>query len=117
MDMIPLRSLARKALAHLSNNCRISASSFAAVRAFGIHRSMAHASVSTKNAKNFFIVGSPPPSHNYAGTDPDSSDYAQKTHGTGPIIWWRVRRSQANCIKFIGCGAGPTILDEWSANE
>jgi len=34
---------------------------------------------------------------------------------TGSIIWWRVQRSQANCIKFIGCGAGSTIVDEWSA--
>src|SRR6202171_2914559 len=101
MDIIPLRSLARKALAHLSNNCRISALSFAAVRAFGIHRSKTHASVSTEKATNFFIVGAPFNSHDYPGTDPDSSDYARRPTETGSIIWWTVRRSQANCIKFI----------------
>src|ERR1700757_1923846 len=83
MDMIPLRSLARKALAHLSSNCRISASSLAAVRAFGIHTSKAHASVSTKNTTNFLIVGSPFTSHDYAGTDSDSRDNAQRTHRNG----------------------------------
>src|ERR1700731_5193349 len=31
---------------------------------------------------------------------------------TGSIIWWRVQRSQANCIKFIGCGADSTLVDE-----
>jgi len=35
---------------------------------------------------------------------------------TGSIIWWRVQRSQANCIKFVGCGADSTLVDESSAN-
>src|ERR1700682_1454149 len=83
MDIIPLRSLARKALAHLSNNCRISALSFAEVRAFGIHTSKTHASVSTENATNFFIVGAPFNSHDYPRTDPDSSDYARRTRRNG----------------------------------
>src|ERR1700676_3802951 len=102
MDIIPLRSLARKALAHLSNNCWISALSFAEVRAFGIHTSKTHASVSTENAMNFFIVGAPFNSH-------DTRELIQTAvtmHGgateTGSIIWWRVQRSQAKCIKFVG---------------
>src|SRR6267143_3045028 len=83
MDIIPLRSLARKALAHLSNNCWISALSFAEVRAFGIHASKTHASVRTENATNFFIVGAPFNSNDYPRTDPDSSDYARGTHRNG----------------------------------
>src|SRR5580704_18767810 len=83
MDIIPSRSLAWKALAHLSNNRRISASLFAALRAFGIHRSKTHASVTTEKATNFFIVGAPFISHDYPGTDPDSSDYARRTPRNG----------------------------------
>src|ERR1700682_1530964 len=83
MDIIPLRSLARKALAHLSNNCRISSLSFAALRAFGIHTSKTHATASTENATSFFIVGAPFISHDYLGTDPDGSDYARRTHRNG----------------------------------
>src|SRR6267143_2225158 len=83
MDIIPLRSLARKALAHLSNNCWISALSFAEVRAFGIHTSKTHATASTENATNFFIVGAPFNSNDYPRTDPDNSDYARRGHRNG----------------------------------
>jgi hypothetical protein len=41
--------------------------------------------------------------------------YARRTHRNGVDYLVGVRRSQANCIKFIGCGADSMIVDEWSA--
>jgi hypothetical protein len=74
MDMIPLRSLARKAVAQRSNNYLISTTSLAAVRASGIHTSEIHASVNTENPTSFFIVGTPFNSRDCKGTDRNTDD-------------------------------------------
>src|SRR6202790_5739869 len=53
--MIPLRSLAWKALAQRSNNWRISASLLAPVSALGLESSRAQKSARTENTMNFFM--------------------------------------------------------------
>src|ERR1700682_296789 len=108
MAMIPSRSFARKAFAHWSNSCRIAASSLAAVRAPGIHRSETHASVRIENTNSFFIVDTP-------FTSGDKADNSLQTATTMPggctetnaIIGWRVGRVKpAACNALISNHAG-----------
>src|ERR1700694_6151782 len=123
MDIIPSRSLAWKALAPLSNNCRISPSLFAAVRAFGIHTSKTHATASTENVTNFFIVGAPFISHDYPGTDPDSSDYVRRTHRNGVdyLVEGSAESSQLHQVHRLRSGfdargqvvGNPKVIQDW----
>src|SRR6266849_7055995 len=57
--LIRIRPEVLQALAHRSISCRIWASSFAAVRAFGIHSRETQANVSTESATSFLMGGTP----------------------------------------------------------